>query len=227
MIEGLPQSINSLFLITVILTIFLFWLANKSSKKITLLLIGWSLIQCIVASSGFYHDTESFPPHFLVAIIPPFLLVWLGVYRKQKLPIDNSNCFLFSTLTHSIRLPVELTLFYLFQYGMVPELMTFEGRNFDILAGITAPFISWFYTKRKISNRILLYWNIISLLLVLFVLVNGILSARLPIQILALDNPTIGLEYAPFVLLPSLIVPVVVYTHIIDIIKLLHIIKKK
>jgi hypothetical protein len=39
----------------------------------------------------------------------------------------------------------------------VPELMTFEGQNFDIIAGITAQFNGYFdFTKGKLSNKFVL-----------------------------------------------------------------------
>ncbi|MCZ4501165.1 MAG: hypothetical protein JWQ74_3722, partial [Marmoricola sp.] len=61
------------------------------------------------------------------------------------------------TLFHIIRLPVELTLFWLFMHKGVPELMTFEGRNFDILSGITAPVMYYFvFVKMKLSKTMLL-----------------------------------------------------------------------
>jgi hypothetical protein len=44
------------------------------------------------------------------------------------------------TLLHIIRIPVELGLYWLFIYKAIPQLMTFEGRNFDILVGLTVPF---------------------------------------------------------------------------------------
>lgn len=223
MIENLPYSITILFSTSVVFTIVFYYLANKESKKTTVLLIFWALIQSFIASTGFYTDTDVFPPHFIFVILPPFIVVSIGIIRKQKYSISKLNEFKYSTLLHFIRLPVELVLFLLFQQNLLPELMTFEGRNFDILAGITAPLISWLYVKDKISNKWLLTWNVIGLGLVLFVLVNGILSARMPIQLLAFDQPSIAFEYAPFILLPSLIVPVVVYTHLVDIIKLLRI----
>jgi fatty acid desaturase len=227
MIENLPYSINLLFLVTAIFTIVFFWLSNKEAKKTTLLLIIWSILQLGIAFIGLYHNTEGFPPNFLYVIVPPFILIFIGINAKVKKSVVKHRSLSTSTLLHSVRLPVGLTLFYLFQHQLVPELMTFQGRNFDIIAGITAPFMSWLYAKNKLSNIILLTWNIFCLGLVLFVFINGILSARLPIQLLAFNQPTIALEYAPFVLLPALIVPVVVYTHLTDIIELSRLIKKQ
>ncbi len=227
MIKSLPYSINIFFLVIAIFTIIFFWLSNKEAKKITLLLIAWSLLQLGLAYTGLYHKKESISPNLLYAVIPPFILVFIGINIRVKDSVVKHRNLCTSTLLHSLRLPLELTLFYLFQHQLVPELMTFQGRNFDILAGISAPLVSWLYSKNKLSNITLLTWNIFSLGLVLFVLVNGILSARLPIQLLAFNQPAIAFEYAPFVLLPALIIPVVVYTHIIDIIELSRLIKKQ
>ncbi|MCT4580347.1 MAG: hypothetical protein N4A35_02935 [Flavobacteriales bacterium] len=226
MIEGLPYTINALFLCTAIITIVFFHLANKNAKKAVLLLIIGSLLQLLIAFTGFYHDTDDFPPHFTFVLVPSTLAIVYGLLPKQKEAIIQGRNLKISTLSHVVRVPVEICLFYLFQYQMIPELMTFEGRNFDIIAGLTAPLMSWLYAKQKIANKILLIWNWIGLGLVLFILINGILSAELPFQQFAFDQPNKALEYPPYVLLPALIVPVVVYTHITDIIKLHRAVKK-
>ncbi len=226
MIEGVPYIINALFLCTAMITIAFFYLANKNAKKAVLLLIIGSLLQLLIAFTGFYHNTEDFPPHFTLVLVPSTLAIVYGLLPKQKELITQYRSINISTLSHAVRIPVEICLFYLFQYQMIPELMTFEGRNFDIIAGVTAPLMSWLYAKQKISNKVLLVWNWIGLGLVLFILINGILSAELPFQQFAFDQPNKALEYPPYVLLPALIVPVVVYTHITDIIKLRREIKK-
>jgi hypothetical protein len=100
---------------------------------------------------------------------------------------------------------------------MVPELMTFEGRNFDIIIGLTAPLMAYLYYKKIIGEKLLLVWNIIGLLFILFIFINGMLSAELPFQIFAFDQPNVAVEYFPFVLLPALIVPMVIWTHMTDI----------
>ena len=47
---------------------------------------------------------------------------------------------------------------------MIPQLMTFEGRNFDILSGITAPIIYWLAFRSGKTNRpLLIIWNILAL----------------------------------------------------------------
>lgn len=221
MIENLPNWIDILFLITSIITILFFHYANGKPKIVTSLIIFWSIIQCCLAYSGFYLITDTIPPRFALAILPSTFLIIYGLFPKPLKWASKNRNIKWSTFLHTVRIPVEIVLLYLFFYKMVPELMTFEGRNFDILAGLTAPIIGLLYLKNKISKQTLLIWNMVGLLLVLFILVNGILSAELPFQQFGFEQPNRALGYFPYILLPSTIVPLVIYTHLSDILLLI------
>lgn len=101
--------------------------------------------------------------------------------------------------------------------------MTFEGRNYDILAGITAPFIAYFgFTQRKISRQLIVAWNFIALALLLNIIVNALLSAPTPLQKFAFDQPNIAIVNFPFSWLPTFIVPMVLFVHLASIRQLLQ-----
>lgn len=53
MIEGLPHWINGLFLLTVGITILLFYFANGKRKDLLIVLLGWSALQSALALAGF------------------------------------------------------------------------------------------------------------------------------------------------------------------------------
>ena len=96
--------------------------------------------------------------------------------------------------------------------------MTFEGRNFDILAGITAPIIAYFgLTKTTLSRQTILLWNFICLALLLNIVINALLSAPSPIQKFAFDQPNIAILNFPFSWLPTFIVPIVLFGHLTSI----------
>jgi uncharacterized membrane protein YozB (DUF420 family) len=117
---------------------------------------------------------------------------------------------------HTVRVPVELTLFWLFQAGLVPELMTFEGVNFDIFSGLTAPIAALvFFRSGRPWRTALVIWNAICLLLVINILTRGILSVETPFQQFGFDQPNTGVLLFPYVWLPALIVPVVVLAHLV------------
>jgi hypothetical protein len=220
MIENLPSWIQLLFLVTCVLTIGFFYYSNGKPKILTLLIVLWSVGQSILAYIGFYQVTDSMPPRFGLVLIPMVLLVLLGLLpRSQKWFFVHRDTRV-STFLHSVRLPVEIVLFGLFMHDMVPQLMTFEGRNYDILMGITAPVVGWLFLTQKLNKKVLLLWNIMGLFLVTFILANGILSSELPFQQFGFEQPNRAINYFPFVLLPATIVPIVLWTHLSDILKL-------
>lgn len=220
MIENLPIWIEVLFIISCLFTILFFYYSNKKPKTLLGLILFWSFLQSILAYEGFYQITDTIPPRFGLVLIPPTLFIIYGCLPKQrKWVVENRNVEL-STFLHSVRIPIEIILYYLFLNQMIPELMTFDGRNFDILAGLTAPVVGVLFLMKRISKKILIVWNVVGLLLILFILVNAILSAELPFQQFAFEQPNRAVAYFPFILLAATIVPIVIYTHITDIIKL-------
>ena len=99
--------------------------------------------------------------------------------------------------------------------------MTFEGRNFDIVSGITAPIIFYFFfVKKSWRVSLLLAWNFICLGLLLNIVVNAALSAPFAFQQFAFDQPNIAVLHFPFVWLPSFIVVIVLLSHLAAIRKL-------
>jgi len=52
------------------------------------------------------------------------------------------------------------------------------------------------------------------------IVLTAILSAPLPIQQLAFEQPNIAVMYFPFVYLPGFIVPIVLFSHLVVISKL-------
>ena len=106
--------------------------------------------------------------------------------------------------------------------------MTFEGRNFDLFSGITSPLIIYFgYIKLKIKKQFILFWNVICLILLLNIIVNGLLSSPSPIQKFAFDQPNIAILYFPFVWLPVFIVPIILFGHLVSIRQLIFNIESK
>jgi len=221
MIKELPNWLNLLFLLTVGVTVLMFYYANGKRKKLLAGLIIWSFLQSLLAVTGFYQVTNTLPPRFALVLLPATIMIVVGLlpkYRKELLKDRNKTA---STFLHTVRIPVEIVLFYLFIYRMVPELMTFEGRNFDIVAGLTAPIVGILLLAKRASNSLLILWNLVCFCLVLLILVNGILSSELPFQQFGFEQPNKAINYFPFILLPAVIVPIVIYTHLTDLILLI------
>ena len=216
--ENLPVYISILFGLILILTIYLFYRAAHYSRLTLWIIIAWVLVQSIISIAGFYTVTNTIPPRFFLLIAPAVIFILILFFtRSGRSYIDKLNIKVL-TILHVIRIPVELLLFWLFLRKLIPELMTFEGRNFDIVSGITAPLVFYFCFYRKNGYRkLLLAWNFICLGLLINIVALAILSAPFPFQKLAFDQPNIAVLYFPFTLLPACIVPLVLFSHLASI----------
>ena len=172
--------------------------------------------------SGFYEVTTDMPPRLMIFVSFTFLLIIVLFIRSSgKQYIDSLDISKLSLL-HIVRIPVEFVLYLLYVHHAVPELMTFAGRNFDILSGISAPFIFYYGFKKKILKlKLILIWNFICLGLLINIVMHAVLSAPFPFQQLAFDQPNIAILYFPFIWLPTCVVPIVLFSHLASIRQLL------
>jgi len=221
MIEQLPLYVSLLFILTALVTAWLLLRSIGRSESASLparlllfLIPFWFVLQGILGVGDFYHFADAVPPRvFLFGILPVLLLIasYFVFFRKFVEGLSLRAL----TILHVIRIPVELVLLFLFQSGQVPQIMTFEGRNFDILSGLTAPVIYFLaFRKAKPNKTILITWNLVALGLLFNIVSIAILSMKSPLQKLAFDQPDVALGYFPFIWLPTIVVPIVLFSHL-------------
>ncbi len=221
--NSLPLYIPALFILTALATLWLLYRASNKSTSLIIMVIIWLTTQTVIALSGFYTNTQAIPPRFIFLVLPPFMVIAiLCTTRKGCVFIGRWN-LRWATWLHIVRIPVELVLLWLFLYKQVPQLMTFEGRNFDIISGLTAPLIIWLAWKNGllVKSKMLLLWNFICILLLLNIVINAVLSAPFPFQQLAFDQPNVAILYFPYIWLPGFIVPAVLMAHLVTIKRIL------
>ncbi len=234
MIENLPYYISLIFVLATFATmVFCYWALKQSNSqsygqytgKIMLGILLWLIFQGVLAYNKFYlFDSKSFPPPIFYLGILPTILLMMALFTTKK-GNQFMDCLPLSILTylHMVRIPVELVLYLLHVNKAVPELMTFEGRNFDIIAGITSPFIAYFgFNKQKLTKSTLLLWNFFCLALLINIVANAFLSTPSPVQKFAFDQPNIAILHFPFVWLPTFIVPIVLLAHLVSIRKSIY-----
>ncbi|HCS20530.1 MAG TPA: hypothetical protein DIW47_08215 [Bacteroidetes bacterium] len=210
-----PFWLELLFGLTTLFSLILMLRSTLKTKPVLLIILLWLAITGIAALSGFTQAT-SLPPRMLFLALIAFAgIVLLFATKKGRTFIDGLDPAKL-TLVHTVRIPVEIVLFLLFTFGTIPELMTFEGRNFDILSGLSAPLIYYFgYRKKSIGPKLLIIWNFICIGLLVNIVTHAILAAPFPFQQLAFDQPNRAVLYFPFVWLPVFIVPLVLFAHLV------------
>ncbi len=222
MIETLPGYISIVFILTTFLTIgFLFYAIRRSgtrtlpAKIVVAAISFWLFFTASVSLSGFYINSAAMPPRvFLFGAFPALLLIILFflVFRRnfiELLPLKTL------TLLSIIRIPVEFVIYWLYQNGQMPQVMTFTGRNFDILSGIAAPIIFWLaFRNDKVNKPLLIVWNFAGLILLVNIVITAVLAIPSPIQQIAFDQPNRAVLYFPFIWLPAIVVPIVMFSHL-------------
>lgn len=213
MLPHTPLVADWIFGPTTLLTVWLFYRATDRNRTALLLVLGWMALHAGLGLSGFYQTTNTLPPRAALMVGPPLLLLvgllltTPGRHFLDSLRLDRL------TLLHVVRVPVELVLWALYagpEY--VPEVMTFDGRNFDVLSGLTAPLVYYFgYVRKRVPIAALIAWNVVCFGLLLNIIVIAILAVPSPFAQFA---PNIAVLYFPFVWLPSVVVPIVMLAHV-------------
>jgi len=211
--QDLPLTI--IFILTTFLTVGLFYRASQKSMHILFILVPWLILQSVLSLGGFYQKTQTGPPRLLLMVGPPIILIIiLFATRVGRRFIDRLDPAML-VLIFIIRIPMELVLYGLFLDKMIPQGMSFAGGNLDIFSGLSAPLIYYFgFQKKQLNRRIILLWNLICLGLLLAVVIHAILAVPSPFQKLDFDQPNLAILYFPYTLLPSLVVPLVLFSQL-------------
>lgn len=230
--ENVPPFVSYIFLAIVATTLsFLIYAINQASTGrknytptvvVTFLSI-WLFITALATFQGFFANLEAWPPRFFLPILVAIVvIVGLLFFRKVrafylKMPIATL------TYIHIIRVPVEIVLWWLAAEGLVATKMTFEGSNFDILTGVTAPFAAVFLVgMRSPSKFAAIAWNLAGLFLLGNIVSMAIRATPYFYDPLVFDNPNVAVFSFPFIWLPTFVVPAVLFAHLVSIYKLIQ-----
>lgn len=180
-------------------------------------LIIWFFLIAFLSLSGIMQRYAWHSANIMLVLMPPVLAVFMIAFSRRggillkHIPLSGL------TYLQSFRVVVEVLMWMLFLNEQLPVHMTFEGRNYDILAGLTAPVVALTLSKNKI---VMIFWNLFSLALLLNIFITGILSAPTPFQQFFAEPGTAILMKFPFVLLPAFLVPMALLLHLLSLRKL-------
>jgi hypothetical protein len=200
---------------------------SESRKKrvffiTALLTIVWLTLLGILATQGFFAQFNSMPPKPLLAIMPPIVILTILAFTKGFKTILSVTPVHWLVLFQSFRIIVELLLWQAYERGLLPVQMTFEGRNFDILAGILALVAGYMMWRNKSSARTVgIIYNIVGLGLLLNIMTIAILSMPTPFRYFMNEPANTIVAQFPFIYLPGVLVVLAFTFHIFSLRQLL------
>jgi hypothetical protein len=146
------------------------------------------------------------PPGLLLAVVAAFSP--LGA-RLAALPYAALIGF------QAFRLPLEFLLWAFHRQGRLPVQMTFSGRNFDILTGLSAILVAWLAARGKLGRKGVLAWNLAGVALLGNIVVVAVLSLPAPWRAFPNDPPNELVLHFPYVYIPALFVMAALAGHLL------------
>ena len=180
-------------------------------------LAAWLILLGALAKFNFFNDFSATPPHMLLVFVPPLIFVILLAMSKKISVLLAYVPAWWLVMIQGFRVGVEFGLWQLYKDGRAPVQMTFEGRNFDIITGITAIIIGYLIFKKKLGNKAIIAWNILGLALLVNIVITTILSLPLPFRQFMNEPSSIIITQYPFIWLPGFLVPFAYTMHILSI----------
>lgn len=186
-------------------------------------IILWVIYLSIMVSAGAFKELKSPPSILLFIILPAFTIITIFHLVRRALPLIDGFSLSAVIGMQSFRIFVELLIWGVYTKGLVPKEVTFEGWNFDILAGLSAPLIAWLWHKKRMARGLVLAWNVVCLLLLANVVVIFNTLVMKP-QLWGYDSPPIqpGFTTVPYLYIAAVFMPLAMFLHILAIRKCLR-----
>jgi hypothetical protein len=227
-----PAGLSAAFIVLVALLVMtvLWWVNGPANFRgrtwwVAVPLLAWLALSAVAAATGLLANFEATPPHVAFVVLPALIAVLMIAFRPatgtvlDRVPGDGLIAFQF------FRVAMEIILWQLARAGVIPASMTFEGRNYDILVGLTAPFIAWLFARRLVSPGPVIFWNVFGIAVLANVVLIGFLSAPTRFRQFYEGPPNEMIAHFPFVWLVSFVVPLAFLGHLLSIRQLLRTLK--
>lgn len=178
---------------------------------------AWLALAAALAATGVLSVWTARPPRVLMLPLTVFAALMMlnrtATFRELLAAIPDW----WPVALQSFRVAVELILWGLFVRGVVPVQMTFEGRNFDVLVGLSASPISFLVATNRIGPRALLLWHAFGLAMLANVVGTAATSLPGPLHLAWPGEPLTEIASFPNVWIPAFLAPFAVFLHVVSI----------
>src|SRR5574341_1455634 len=198
------------------------WLAPSRHPGITMLAVtAWVALLGLLSLRGVFGDFQSLPPRIFPALLVPLIAGLLFLRSAGGRELLARTPLQWPVYAQSFRVVMEIILWLLFLQHRAPAIMTFEGRNVDILVGLTAIPVGYLcFVRKSWSPRVALWWNVAGVLILLNVVTHAQLSTPSPFRLFVTDPPVTFIAYWPYILLPGFLVPLAWLLHAASVMQL-------
>jgi hypothetical protein len=179
-------------------------------------LLAWTAFISIWSLSGMMRDFQFVPfnllPVFLIPMVAILFLTFTRPMSEILLAVPPDRLI----VLQNFRIFVELVIWLLYLARRLPVQVTFEGRNFDIITGLSALLMAFLVRKEMIGHIGLVLWNIAGLCLLINVAGTAVLSMPTPLRHFMNEPDSSLVTRFPYAFLPGLLVPLAYTLHFLS-----------
>ena len=189
---------------------------RRSAARAAALAAVWLAATFAAAASGRLRF-DTVPPTMAVVLVASFALALrmgtgpTGTRLAERVPLA------LLVGIQGFRLPLELLLHRAYGEGLMPVQMSYSGRNFDIVTGISALLLAaWIAASGgRVPRWVVGAWNAMGALLLANVVTIAILSSPVPFRVFMNEPSNVWITQAPWVWLPCVFVFAAIAGHVV------------
>jgi hypothetical protein len=214
------EALSGVFLgLTAVMAALVLWALSRylegRARTISMCaFVGWLVYVGVLGYLGIVGSVRPPGPPFVVAPTILFMALYLtrnpGVREFAK---RVPTALLIGA--EFFRVVVELVLHGLYKNTLVPKMLTYEGANFDIIVGLSAPVVACLFWAKKISGKIVRIWCFLGIFILANIVIRAFLTFPGPFNVLRTEVPNTGIGVFPFTFLPGFLAPLALYLHVL------------
>jgi hypothetical protein len=210
--------VDAVFILQVVVLVGL--LATRLPVAATAAVVAWLAFTAALAAGGALLRVGMVPLYFPLVLLTPVLAGIFFLRSSRGRAVLSTLPPAWPVAMQSFRIVMEIILWALAVQGRIPYLITFEGRNVDILIGLTAGPVAWYcFVRRAWPARVALVWNVAGLAILANVVFHAYFSAPTRLRLFVTEPATTFIAFLPYVWLPTFLVPLAVWLHTASLMK--------
>jgi hypothetical protein len=166
------------------------------------------------AASGALRQWNATPPPLVILVAAIVILAGAIAFTGYGARLVRGLPLWTLVAVQAFRLPLELAMHVQYERGIMPEQMSYSGRNFDIVTGATAIVVAWLAATGRAGRGVVAGWNVLGFALLLNIVVVAILSTPI-FRYFGDDRLNVWVTDPPFVWLPAVMVLAALSGHLL------------
>jgi hypothetical protein len=168
----------------------------------------------VAAASGVLRQWQATPPPFMILVVGIVALAMTIAFTSYGRRLAIGLPLWTLVLVQGFRLPLELAMHEMYERGVMPVQMSYEGLNYDIVTGTTAIIVAVLTRAGRGGRALVAAWNVLGLALLLNIVTVAILSTP-RFAYYGSDRLNQWVADPPYVWLPAVLVLAALAGHLV------------